>query len=181
MWRRWLIQHATKHGGHGFETVRGESHPFPTGQDDYHVQPFDYCALNCRSNSRSTRYENEYQHLKHHCFGYAGVEILGAEDTLSPGREKLHDEAGDFKLERGESVALGLAKTIPRPSDGGASLSKRAGGFLSTGRRRTRSVSVDEAFVSVPLRALEVGGVLAVGAAVARRWRRRTRSAAKTT
>jgi hypothetical protein len=181
MWRRWLIQHATKHGGHGRETVRGESHPFPPGQDDYHVQPFEYCALRCRSNSRSTRYENEYQHLKHHCFGVAGVETTGAEDTLSPGREKLHDEAGDFKLERGESVALGLAKTIPRPSDGGAFGSKRAGGFLSTGRRRTRSVSSDEAFVSVPLRALEVGGVLAVGAAVARRWRRRTTRAAKTT
>ena len=183
MWRRWLIQHAERNGGHGGETVRGETHPFPPGQDDYRVQPFEYCALRCRSNSRSTRYENEYQHEKHHCFGAAGAETLGAEDTLSPGREKLHDEAGDFKLERGRDVALGLAKTVPRPSDG----ETKRGGFFSAGRRKTKSAA-DETFgaserfgfatdglvtdVYGALRALEVGGVLAVGAAVARRWRR---------
>ena len=196
MWRRWLIQHAERNGGHGGETVRGETHPFPPGQDDYRVQPFEYCALRCRSNSRSTRYENEYQHEKHHCFGAAGAETLGAEDTLSPGREKLHDEAGDFKLERGRDVALGLAKTVPRPSDGET---KPGGGFFSAGRRRTKSAADENETFGSPerfglgtdgfvtdvygaLRALEVGGVLAVGAAVARRWRRsRTTRAAKTT
>ena len=184
MWRRWLIQHSTRNGGHGWETVRGESHPFPPGQDDYHVQPFEYCALRCRSNSRSTRYENEYQHAKHHCFGVAGVETSGAEDTLSPGREKLHDEAGDFKLVRGVSVSLGLAKTIPRPSDGGAA---RGGGetdltqgfFHPGGGRRTTSDAdafSSDGFFDAALRALEVGGVLAVGAAVAARWRRRRKT-----
>ena len=196
MWRRWLIQHATRHGGHGRETVRGESHPFPPGQDDYRVQPFEYCALRCRSNSRSTRYENEYQHAKHHCFGVAGAETLGAEDTLSPGREKLHDEAGDFKLERGVSVSLGLAKTIPRPSDGGAASGAASGEtnpirafFHPAGGRRTKSdesdfvapeaVSssssrpFDETSASFFWRALEVGGVLAAGAAAAARQRRR--------
>ena len=124
------------------------------------------------------------------------METSGAEDTLSPGREKLHDEAGDFKLVRGVSVSLGLAKTIPRPSDGGAASGAASGEtnpirafFHPAGGRRTKSdesdfvapeaVSssssrpFDETSASFFWRALEVGGVLAAGAAAAARQRRR--------
>ena len=113
MWRKWLITHDPNMGGHGREDVRGESHPFPQGRDDYRVAPFQYCSHRCRTNAQVTKYENEYQHPKHHCFGSAYVEAHGADDTLSPGREKLHDQAGDFKLSSGVEVELGLAKRNP--------------------------------------------------------------------
>ena len=120
MWRRWLIQHASDFGGHGEETVRGESHQFPPGQDEYAVEPFQYCKHRCRTNAESTRYENEYQDEKHHCFGSSFVESTGEKETLSPGRDeqKARDEAGDFKLANGDWVELGLAATVARPSDG---------------------------------------------------------------
>ena len=116
MWRRWLITHdpngITKLEG---EPARGESF---SGKDDHAVPPFDYCKHRCRTNSGVTKYENSFQDPKHHCFGETYVERLGADDTLSPGREKNHDEAGDWKIAPdGRVVALGLAKIQPRPSD----------------------------------------------------------------
>ena len=61
---------------------------------------------------------NAFQDDRHHCFRETYVETVGADDTRSPGREKNHDEAGDWKIAPdGRVVALGLAKIQPRPSD----------------------------------------------------------------
>ena len=116
MWRRWLITHdpdgVRKLEG---EPTRGETF---AGADDHAVAPFDYCKHRCRTNSGVTKYENAFQDDRHHCFRETYVETVGADDTRSPGREKNHDEAGDWKIAPdGRVVALGLAKIQPRPSD----------------------------------------------------------------
>ena len=179
MWRSWLIRNAVNNGGHGREQVRGESHPFPPGQDDYTIEPFAYCKHRCRTSGESTKYENEYQNEKHHCFGSFGVESVGAEDTLSPGREtqKLHDEAGDFKLESGVSKELGLAKTIGRPSDGKGETKKSLFENL-TGKRSVLSSysnrnGMESGFARLAVSAVEAIGVVGVGVLVTRRWRKR--------
>ena len=141
MWRRWLIQHAERNGGHGGETVRGETHRSRRGRT-ITASAVRVLRAAVRSNSRSTRYER-YQHEKHTA-GAAGAETLGAEDTLSPGREKLHDEAGDFKLERGRDVALGLAN---RPSAVGWRNGRRVfGGQTEDEERRDETFGASERF-----------------------------------
>lgn len=146
MWRRWLITHdpdgVRKLEG---EPTRGETF---AGADDHAVAPFDYCKHRCRTNSGVTKYENAFQDDRHHCFRETYVETVGADDTRSPGREKNHDEAGDWKIAPdGRVVALGLAKIQPRPSDdvnggpdvdetdaaGGANVGKKLGGLVSDG------------------------------------------------
>ena len=117
-----------------------------------------------------TKYENEYQHPKHHCFGSAYVEAHGADDTLSPGREKLHDQAGDFKLSSGVEVELGLAKRIPTPSDRDAgSSSSTSGGFAGVFTRglRARTREDDIARIRGGSAAMLAAEVVAVAAAVA--------------
>ena len=170
MWRKWLITHDPNMGGHGREDVRGESHPFPQGRDDYRVAPFQYCSHRCRTNAQVTKYENEYQHPKHHCFGSAYVEAHGADDTLSPGREKLHDQAGDFKLSSGVEVELGLAKRIPTPSDRDAgSSSSTSGGFAGVFMRglRAHTREDDVARIRGGSAAMLAAEVVAVAAAAA--------------
>ena len=116
MWRRWLITHDPN----GVRKLEGEPTRGETfaGADDHAVAPFDYCKHRCRTNSGVTKYENAFQDDRHHCFRETYVETVGADDTRSPGREKNHDEAGDWKIAPdGRVVALGLAKIQPRPSD----------------------------------------------------------------
>ena len=131
MWRKWLMMHDTNRdvrggigggeggvgdSGGGGREVRGES--FSGSEDPYTVGPFDYCKNRCRSNSAVTKNENEFQDARHHCFGDAYVEKVGAADTLSPGQEKLHDQNSDFKLQGGVSVELGLVPTMNPRSQG---------------------------------------------------------------
>ena len=106
MWRKWLIVHDDVAKARGGGDVRGES--FSGGDDQYAVSPFDYCKHRCRSNSAVTKNENEFQDARHHCFAGEYVENIGAQDTLSPGQNSLHDQNSDFKLVQGESVDLGL-------------------------------------------------------------------------
>ena len=118
MWRKWLLMHDQNSGaGTGVRgDVRGEQF-VSGGEDNYRVGPFDYCKHRCRSNSAVTKNENEFQDPKHHCFGGEYVEQRGNQDTLSPGRDSLHDQNGDFKLEGGKSVELGLVPQLnPRSS-----------------------------------------------------------------
>ena len=87
-----------------------------------------------------TKNENEFQHPKHHCFGGTYVEEVGDRETLSPGRDSLHDQNGDFKLQGGKSVELGLVPMLnqrsrgrqlhgPPPAGGGGSGGGGGGGF----------------------------------------------------
>ena len=95
MWRKWLITHDPNMGGHGREDVRGESHPLPPGPRRLPRRALPVLLPpNVAPAARVTKYENEYQHPKHHCFGSAYVEAHGADDTLSPGREKTPRPGG---------------------------------------------------------------------------------------
>ena len=58
------------------------------------MPPFEYCAHRCRTNAEATRYENEFQDPRHHCFAAAYAETQGAKDTLSPGRDQRHEQNG---------------------------------------------------------------------------------------
>lgn len=189
MWRGWLVTHSLGHGGHGGETVRGESHQFPPGEDDYQIRPFAYCAHRCRTSGESTKYENEYQNNKHHCFGVFGVEAVFGDDTLSPGREltKLHDEAGDFRVENGQAVALGLVKSngVSQTMDGPLVKKTNLFGVPLTGKRSVLGVLSLESrlknqqspdLVPTGVTVLEVAGVLGVGYLASRRWRNRSRA-----
>jgi hypothetical protein len=110
MWRKWLLTHdvraETEDRADGGE-IRGETFSDGGGERDAHVvSSFEYCAHRCRTNSAVTKYENEFQDAKHHCFGSVYAESVGADDTLSPGREKLHDQNGDFRIVNGEERTL---------------------------------------------------------------------------
>jgi hypothetical protein len=204
MWRAWLLARDPKKRA-GAGSLRGETfNPKRDGRDDYDVPPFEYCAHRCRTNAEATRYENEFQDPRHHCFADAYVETQGAKDTLSPGRDQLHEQNGDFKLVGGVSVPLGLVPRLRRPSDAannetqGAETTtppRKAAAFFGKKRRlesdaasggdvtfsTTTTLHSDGAFRDrAPAVAAEVGAVaLAVLAGARARRARRRRARAK--
>ena len=204
MWRAWLLARDPKKRA-GAGSLRGETfNPKRDGRDDYDVPPFEYCAHRCRTNAEATRYENEFQDPRHHCFADAYVETQGAKDTLSPGRDQLHEQNGDFKLVGGVSVPLGLVPRLRRPSDAandetGAETTttppRKAAAFFGKKRRleadaasggdptfsTTTTLHSDGAFRNrAPAVAAEVGAVaLAVLAGARARRARRRRARAK--
>ena len=119
MWRKWLIQHDSAKDGR--LDVRGESFDDNGQRELYRVPAFDYCTHKCRSNSGSTKFENTFQHQKHHCFGTDYAEVLGPDNTQSPGRNAIRSQNSDFKLQNGQGIDVMVKEKLDyrRRSGGG--------------------------------------------------------------